>query len=141
MYQKPSLRYCEEYLTNGDVIIFKDKTIKFVDEYNQDTHHIKFYDEDNSIDFWSIYADIEGIVFSNINGATSMLHFATTVRSAILFIQKKSKYKAYLETIHAYITGDEYHYIYEYCHDCDAFGRYPSSEIEDVQNVYHNVEL
>ena len=119
--KKPSRFVCEEFLQSGDVCVFKDETVKLVEKYNEFKHMVTFEGE-KPVDLWQIYDDIIEIHFLNANGKISFVHQCNAVTNAIRFINHATKYKAYLETILAFINGDKDHYIAEYACDFEFFG-------------------
>ncbi len=130
---KKDLWYYEEYIKQYDLCTFKNGAMKMVEKYDRFRHRIKFYYEKET-DFWTIFDNIAEIHLADVKGhADTPVAIGTAIYCAVYFINFHSRYKAYKETIKAYLRGDKDHYIYEWCHDCQSFGEYP--ELTDIEFI------
>ena len=132
---KPSTRELEECLEPGVMFVMNDGTSLAVLKYDDESHSITL-SNNKVVDLFSIYSKIDVVLLiRNLKGEIEPYGMMMFIWDAIFNIMRSCKYHPYLSTIIAYLVGDEDHYIYPYCANCDSFGRFKDVDEEYVELV------
>ena len=139
--EKHNVDYYVDVLTKGDLIIFKNGTLKIVAKHRKGSHIVSF-DDGRENDLYVIFDSIQSVMTQKDDkGNATMFRLYCLTYEILHYFAINYKLHAYPDVIAAILSGDEYHYISDYCSDLTVFGAIPNAYEEDVTNCLTVLEI